>query len=221
MHMLCRISDSALSWWIYLVYIFLASAKKVFSYISTCEIGVTFRFFQVLILFGHYGEHSSFICNFFFLSWVGTKWSNIRCAHLMTKLSYLQVLQIIPETMFGLLARIIQLQISSVKEVGLSTMPFFFFFLIFQDSKKTLFSPVAHNIASRYLKKKKAKKKSSSSSSHANDIFLTLCLTRFQPGWKRINWENMRNWMRDTRYVSVIIKDLYQKEPFNKKILPI
>ena len=62
-----------------------------------------------------------------------------------------------------------------------------FFFLIFQDSKKTLFSPVAHNIASRYLKKKKAKKKSSSSSSHANDIFLTLCLTRFQPGWKRIN----------------------------------
>ena len=68
MHMLCRISDSALSWWIYLVYIFLASAKKVFSYISTCEIGVTFRFFQVLILFGHYGEHSSSICNFFFLS---------------------------------------------------------------------------------------------------------------------------------------------------------
>lgn len=157
MHMLCRISDSALSWWIYLVYIFLASAKKVFSYISTCEIGVTFRFFQVFIPFGHYGEHSSSICNFFFLSWVGTKWSNIRCAHLMTKLSYLQVLQIIPETMFGLLARIIQLQISSVKEVGLSTMPFFFF-LIFQDSKKTLFSPVAHNIASRYLKKKKAKK---------------------------------------------------------------
>lgn len=37
-----------------------------------------------------------------------------------------KVLQIIPETMFGLLARIIQLQISSVKEVGLSTMPFFF-----------------------------------------------------------------------------------------------
>ena len=220
MHMLCRISDSALSWWIYLVYIFLASAKKVFSYISTCEIGVTFRFFRVFIPFGHYGEHSSSICNFFFLSWVGTKWSNIRCAHLMTKLSYLQVLQIIPETMFGLLARIIQLQISSVKEVGLSTMPFFFF-LIFQDSKKTLFSPVAHNIASRYLKKKKAKKKSSSSSSHANDIFLTLCLTRFQPGWKRINWENMRNWMRDTRYVSVIIKDLYQKEPFNTNILTI
>ena len=29
-----------------------------------------------------------------------------------------QVLQIIPETMFGLLARIIQLQISNVKEVG-------------------------------------------------------------------------------------------------------
>ena len=45
--------------------------------------------------------------------------------------------------MFGLLARIIQLQISSVKEVGLST---------------TLFSPVAHNIASRYLKKKGEKK---------------------------------------------------------------
>ena len=138
--MLCRISDSALSWWIYLVYIFLASAKKAFSYISTCEIGVTFRFFQVFIPFGHYDEHSSSICNFFFLSWVGTKWSKIRCAHLMTKLSYLQVLQIIPETMFGLLARIIQLQISSVKEVGLSTMPFFFKF--FQDSKKTLFSLV-------------------------------------------------------------------------------
>ena len=184
--MLCRISDSALSWWIYLVYIFLASAKKVFSYISTCEIGVTFRFFRVFIPFGHYGEHSSFICNFFFseLSWHKVK-QDLH-AHLMTKLSYLQVLQIIPETMFGLLARIIQLQISSVKEVGLSTMPFFFF-LNFQDSKKTLFSPVAHNIASRYLKKKKAKKKSSSSSSHANDIFLTLCLTRFQPGWKRIN----------------------------------
>ena len=75
----------------------------------------------------------------------------------MTKLSYLQVLQIIPETMFGLLARIIQLQISSVKEVGLSTMPFFFKF--FQDSKKTLFSPVAHNLTSRYLKKKKGEKK--------------------------------------------------------------
>jgi len=29
-----------------------------------------------------------------------------------------KVLQIIPETMFGLLARIIQLQISNVKEVG-------------------------------------------------------------------------------------------------------
>lgn len=70
MHMLCRISDSALSWWIYLVYIFFASAKKVFSYISTCEIGVTFRFFQVFIPFGHYGEHSSFICNFLSeLSW--------------------------------------------------------------------------------------------------------------------------------------------------------
>ena len=70
MHMLCRISDSALSWWIYLVYIFLASAKKVFSYISTCEIGVTFRFFQVFIPFGHYGEHSSSICNFLSeLSW--------------------------------------------------------------------------------------------------------------------------------------------------------
>lgn len=68
--MLCRISDSALSWWIYLVYIFLASAKKVFSYISTCEIGVTFRFFQVFIPFGHYGEHSSSICNFLSeLSW--------------------------------------------------------------------------------------------------------------------------------------------------------
>lgn len=33
-------------------------------------------------------------------------------------ISLWQVLQIIPETMFGLLARIIQLQISSVKEVG-------------------------------------------------------------------------------------------------------
>lgn len=137
---------------------FLLLQKRFLGYISTCEIVVTFRFFQVFIPFGHYGEHSSSICNFFFLSWVGTKWSNIRCAHLMTKLSYLQVLQIIPETMFGLLARIIQLQISSVKEVGLSTMPFFFFFLIFQDSKKTLFSPVAHNIASRYLKKKRRKK---------------------------------------------------------------
>lgn len=96
------------------------------------------------------------------------------------------------------------------------------FFKFFQDSKKTLFNPLAHNITSRYQKKKKRRKKtSSSSSSYANYIFLTLCLTRFQPGWKRINWESMRNWMRDIRYVSVIIKDLYQKEPFNTNILPI
>ena len=87
----------------------------------------------------------------------------------MTKLSYLQVLQIIPETMFGLLARIIQLQISSVKEVGLSTMPFFLNF--FQDSKKTLFSPVAHNLTSRYLKKKKAKK-----NHHTLTIFFYRCV---------------------------------------------
>ena len=178
MHMLCRISDSALSWWIYLVYIFLASAKKVFRLHLNLWDWSNFQIFPSIHPFWALWWTFLFYLQFFFLSWVGTKWSNIRCAHLMTKLSYLQVLQIIPETMFGLLARIIQLQISSVKEVGLST---------------TLFSLVAHNIASRYLKKKKAKKKSSSSSSHANDIFLTLCLTRFQPGWKRINWESMRN----------------------------
>ena len=71
MHMLCRISDSALSWWIYLVYIFLASAKKVFSYISTCEIGVTFRFFRVFIPFGHYMVNIPLLFAIFFseLSW--------------------------------------------------------------------------------------------------------------------------------------------------------
>ena len=33
-----------------------------------------------------------------------------------------------------------------------------FFFKFFQDGKKTLFSPVAHNITSRYLKNKRRKK---------------------------------------------------------------